>query len=138
MVVNILFFCVENSVRSQMAEALARKLWHGAHTVQSAGSRPARVHPLTIKILAEAGVDTTGLSSKPIDGIDLATLDFAIRLSPEVEFPRLPPWVTRLDWLIPDPTAAEGDPARMEAAFRIAREAIRYHIEAYLSLDQPR
>jgi arsenate reductase (thioredoxin) len=60
----ILFLCVANSARSQMAEGLARKLFGDRIRVQSAGSKPSRVNPHTIDAMREIGVDLSSHTSK--------------------------------------------------------------------------
>ncbi len=66
---SILFLCVANSARSQMAEGLARRIFGDAVRPQSAGSSPARVNPLAIEAMAEAGIDIShqpdGRSTSP-------------------------------------------------------------------------
>jgi protein-tyrosine-phosphatase len=98
-----LFVCVENSNRSQMAEALARI--HGAGKVEaySAGSRPSgRVNPKAVEAMRELGYDLTRHRSKSLE--DLAGIDFDVAVTmgcgddcPLVRAGR------RLDWQIPDP-----------------------------------
>ena len=67
---SILFLCVANSARSQMAEGLARKLFGAEVRVQSAGSRPSRVNPYAVLVLREVGVDLGAHRSKSVDTID--------------------------------------------------------------------
>src|SRR5690606_3725902 len=66
----ILFLCVANSARSQLAEGLARKLFGDRIPVQSAGSRPSAVNPYAAEVAAEMGIDLTAHWSKPVDSID--------------------------------------------------------------------
>ena len=124
---NILFLCVANSARSQMAEGLARDLFGGRATVMSAGSAPSRVNPYAIEAMAELGIDITGQHSKSVDGIDPEGLDLVITLCAEEVCPVLPGRVQRLHWPIADP--ASSDPTLMpedfRARFRTARDEIR-------------
>ena len=107
----ILFLCVANSARSQMAEGLARHLLGAAVTVQSAGSAPSRVHPLAIQAMAEIGVDIQAQRSKSVDTIDPATVDLVITLCAEEVCPVFLGKAERRHWPLPDPAALPGDTA---------------------------
>ncbi len=127
----ILFLCVANSARSQMAEGLARQLLHPSE-VLSAGSRPSRVNPYAIEAMREVGIDITGHRSKSVSEIDPASVDLVVTLCAEEVCPVLPGRVRRLHWPIDDP--ASDDPAlapeQLLGRFRIAREAIRARLMA--------
>ena len=127
----ILFLCVANSARSQMAEGLARKILGGRAEVSSAGSKPASVSPHAVEAMAEIGIDITGQYPKSVDTIDLLGLDLVVTLCAEEICPVLPGDVRRMHWPIADPageaTAAEGTP---RARFRAARDLIHEKIEA--------
>ena len=133
---HILFLCVANSARSQMAEGLARKILGERAEVSSAGSDPASVNPHAIEAMAEIGIDITGQHSKSVDTIDLSGLDLVVTLCAEEVCPVLPGDVRRMHWPIADPageataaetSAAEGTP---QARFRAARDLIHEKIEA--------
>ena len=80
---SVLFLCVANSARSQMAEGLARALFGDAVRVQSAGSQPSRVNPFAIAALGELGLDVGAQHSKSVDDIDPASVDLVITLCAE-------------------------------------------------------
>ena len=80
---SILFLCVANSARSQMAEGLARQLFDEDVRVQSAGSEPSRVNPYAIRTMAEIGIDITKQSSKSVETIDPANVVLVITLCAE-------------------------------------------------------
>jgi arsenate reductase (thioredoxin) len=131
----ILFLCVANSARSQMAEGLARQLFarRGADMlVQSAGSQPSRVNPYAIEVMREVGVDLATHHSKPVDAVDPATVDLVITLCAEEVCPIFLGQARRLHWPLPDP--ASDDPALQRddllARFRSARDALRGKLEA--------
>lgn len=66
---NILFLCVANSARSQIAEGVAKKLLGPEHDIRSAGSEPSgKVNPFALRVLAEFGADTSGLMPDPAAG----------------------------------------------------------------------
>src|SRR3954454_19498037 len=99
----IVFVCVENSNRSQMAEAFARL--HGAGKVEacSAGSRPSgRVNPKAIAAMQELGYDLTAHHSKSIDDLGSVEFDIAVTMGCGDACPLLRAR-QRLDWQIPDP-----------------------------------
>lgn len=129
----LLFLCVANSARSQMAEGLAREMFGAEVRVQSAGSRPSRVNPHAIAALREAGIDIAGHASKSVQDIDPATVDVVITLCAEEVCPVFLGGATRLHWPIPDP--ASDDPAltpdELLARFRAARDEIRRRLDAH-------
>lgn len=130
MTTRILFLCVANSARSQMAEGLARAHLGDAAVVMSAGSAPSRVNPHAIAAMGEQGIDISGHTSKSVADIDAATVDLVITLCAEEVCPVLPGRVKRLHWPIADP--ASDDPAlsdeEMRARFRTARDQIAARI----------
>ena len=122
----LLFLCVANSARSQMAEGLARKRFGNRALVQSAGSRPSRVNPYAIEVMAELGIDLAQQRSKSVDKIDPASVDTVITLCAEEVCPLFLGKAERLHWPIPDPASDDPDLSRDEllARFRAARDAI--------------
>lgn len=129
----ILFLCVANSARSQMAEGLARHLLGDRVEVMSAGSRPATVNPWAIEAMAELGIDVSDHHSKSVDEFDLSELDFVITLCAEEVCPVLRGDVEQLHWPVDDPAsdgASLGDD-EMLARFRRARDRIRQKLEAF-------
>ena len=127
---SILFLCVANSARSQMAEGLARKMFPGFR-IQSAGSRPSRVNPYAIEVLAERGIDASTHSSKSVAEIDPASVALVITLCAEEVCPAFLGQAERLHWPIPDP--ASDDPALtpedLRARFRAARDEVARRLE---------
>ncbi len=103
----ILFLCVANSARSQMAEGLARQFLEGDIEVMSAGSRPATVNPLAIEAMAELGIDISDHYSKSVDDIDINTVDLVITLCSDEVCPVLPGRVRRLHWPVTDPATSD-------------------------------
>lgn len=123
---SVLFLCVANSARSQMAEGLARRLFGDRVTVESAGSRPSRVNPYAIEVMRERGIDLANHHSKAVDEVDRAAVDLVITLCAEEVCPVWLGSVRRLHWPIADP--ASDDPAltpdQLRARFRIAADEI--------------
>lgn len=121
----ILFLCVANSARSQMAEGLARDLAPAHIAVHSAGSAPASVHPLAQQVMAEIGLDLGTHTSKGVDDIPKADIDLAITLCAEEVCPEFPHDVRKLHWPHPDP-AAHGTRGELAlSSFRAVRNQIR-------------
>ncbi len=124
----LLFLCVANSARSQMAEGIAKTLAPAGMSVFSAGSAPAVVNPLAIKALAEIGIDISHHESKPISAIPADEVGTVVTLCDEENCPVFPGDVVRLHWGMPDPAAAEGDEQRRLQAFRDVRDELRRRI----------
>jgi arsenate reductase len=128
----LLFLCVANSARSQMAEGLARARFGNAVRVQSAGSDAAGVNPLAVKALAELGIDISGQTSKTADTIDPETVDTVVTLCAEEVCPVFLAKAHRLHWPLPDPTAGGGTEEEKLARFREVRDEIRRRLPKLL------
>jgi arsenate reductase len=127
----ILFLCVANSARSQMAEGIARALAPAGTTIWSAGSRPTSVRPEAIAVLKESGIDISGHRSKSVSEIPAAEIDTVITLCGEEECPLFLGKATRLHWGLPDPAAVTGSESERLAAFRQVRDELRRRIAAF-------
>ena len=110
---SVLFVCVANSCRSQMAEAVAKSLdKESAWDIWSAGSQPGgRVHPVAIAMMSEIGLDLSGHASKGLAEVPQKEWDYAVTMGcgdacPNVRAKK------RLDWQIPDPVAMSPEDAR--------------------------
>ena len=119
----VLFLCVANSARSQLAEGIARSLAPRGVTLLSAGSEPSSVRPEALQVLSEIGIDIAAHRSKSVDTIDRATVDTVITLCADEVCPAYLAPARRAHWGLPDPAAVEG-PGRLDA-FRAARDELR-------------
>jgi arsenate reductase len=122
----VLFVCVENSNRSQMAEAFARL--HGGADIdaQSAGSRPSgRINPKAIRFMGELGYDLTGHASKSLDDIE-GEFDAVITMGCGDNCPWVPA-KRREDWALPDPRDMDDD------GYRAVRDEISARVRALLA-----
>jgi arsenate reductase len=123
---SVLFLCVANSARSQMAEGLARHRFGASVRVQSAGSQPSTVNPYALEVMREVGIDLATHHSKSVDTIDPASVDTVVTLCAEEVCPVFLGKATRLHWPIPDPASKDPALTREEllARFRTARDTI--------------
>jgi arsenate reductase len=120
----VLFLCIYNSARSQIAEGVARRLAPPGVEIWSAGGRPAEINPLAIQVLEEIGIDPSRQRSKRIDEVPWREVDTVVTLCEEgeIECPVFPASARRLYWPMPDPYLAP--PERRLEAFRATRDAL--------------
>jgi protein-tyrosine-phosphatase/catechol 2,3-dioxygenase-like lactoylglutathione lyase family enzyme len=133
---SILFLCVANSARSQMAEGLARKLFGARVAVESAGSEPSTVNPYAIEVMREIGVDLGAHRSKSVQTIDATTVGTVVTLCAEEVCPAFLGKARRIHWPIPDPASKDPSIPRDEmlARFRAARDQIAARLEVLAAL----
>ena len=131
----LLFLCVANSARSQLAEGIARALAGDRLPIQSAGSAPSRVNPLAVRALAEIGVDASAQRSKSVDEIDRTTVDTVITLCAEEVCPVYLGAARRLHWPLPDPAGDDEAAAASLERFRAVRDELARRIERFLLED---
>ncbi len=128
----VLFLCVHNSARSQMAEAVLRAIGGDAFEVYSAGSEPTQVHPFTLRALQDAQIDATGLHSKSVTEFIAQPFEYVITLCDDEVCPVFPGAMTRLHWGMPDPSAANGDSAERLAAFHQTLTVIQARVNEFV------
>ena len=136
---NILFMCVGNSARSQIAEGLAKAMLGKEHQIESAGSiLSGKVHPGAIACMKSIGIDISNQYSKSIDELDsdfMDNLDYIITLCAEEVCPVLPTSATSLHWMHPDPVNVNFDIAQEAEAFEHTRESIFKLLKKFLILN---
>ena len=113
----VLFLCVKNSARSQMAEGLARSMAPPGYRFVSAGSDPGTVNPLAIQALAEERIDISTHRAKGLASVPFDDVDTIVTLCAEEVCPIVPGEVRRLHWPLPDPKDL--------ASFRAVRDELR-------------
>ncbi len=125
----ILFLCVANSARSQMAEGLAAKMFKGKAEVASAGSKPSHVNPYAIAALKEVGINISGHTSRSVVDIPPDSVDLVITLCAEEVCPIMPGKTKKLHWPLPDPAGVleEGEPKLRK--FREIRDLLKERLE---------
>lgn len=131
----ILFLCTGNSCRSQMAEGFARALKPGVVEAYSAGVVKHGLNPLAVKVMAEAGVDISGQTSKTLDELPLREFDWIVTLCGHAaeNCPYFPGQARRAHRGFDDPPAlAKGAASEEEALshYRRVRDEIRAFVEA--------
>ncbi|MFA6011659.1 MAG: phosphate signaling complex protein PhoU [Desulfobacteraceae bacterium] len=128
----ILFLCVQNSARSQMAEGLARTLLPASMNIFSAGSAPAgKVNPNAVVVMDELGIDISANQPKRITDVPLGKVDMVITLCTEEVCVNLPGIIQKRSWILPDPAAAKE--ADKHSAFIGIRDVIREKINGLAS-----
>ena len=122
----VLFVCVENANRSQMAEAFARILGSDAVEAYSAGSRPSgKVNPKAVEAMRELGYDLSTHASNSLDDLPEVEFDFVATMGCGDACPMVQAR-QRADWAIPDPKHLPPD------EFRVVRDQIRDKVKATL------
>ena len=112
--ITVLFVCNGNSARSQMGEALLGRFGGEDFRPLSGGTRPKRVHPLTVRVLAELGIDWRAARAKPVTELLNQPLDYVITLSNSAreQCPAFPGLHSSLHWHLEDPAAVAGSDER--------------------------
>lgn len=130
----VLFVCEFNSCRSQLAEALARKMFPTGWRPRSAGLTRTVVSEEVFAALRETNVDSAGLRSKSLEEIEAASVDEVVVLAPpaagavRARFPA----ARILEWPMDDPIRAPGGPDAVRAAVRAARDELSRRLTAWL------
>jgi arsenate reductase len=126
----VLFLCVHNSARSQMAEGLLRSMAAGAVEVKSAGLEAGRLRPEAVTVMAELGLDISGQRSKAVEELAGERFDVVVTTCDEAKeaCPLFPGASEMRHWSIEDPAAVEGDEQARLLAFRSARDALWKHV----------
>jgi thioredoxin type arsenate reductase len=131
----ILFLCVANSARSQLAEALAKSILGDSNEIRSAGSVPAKeINPLAVTVLKEIGLDVSSLKPKNWEELPptfLSDLNYVITLCAEEVCPTVMVKANKLHWALPDPAAVGGTYEERLAVFRKTRDEIRKRLEEF-------
>lgn len=131
---NILFLCVANSARSQLAEGLARQMFPDDE-VKSAGSHPGKLNPFAIAVMKEVGIDISQHFSKSYDDLSpkfIVNLDYVITLCAEEICPTMVSRAKKLHWPFTDPATKEILPEEQSLKrFREARDGIEARLKAF-------
>ncbi len=122
--IRVLFVCTGNSARSIIAETLLRDVGGIDFEVASAGTQPKGVNPLTVRALAEVGLDAGGARSKSVEEFLGRRFDYVITVCDDAReaCPVFPGRHTQLHWSYPDPAAVTGADDQRLRAFRAVRD----------------
>ena len=127
----LLFVCVENSCRSQMAEGFAHALGQGRVAASSAGSKPSgQVSARAIQFMRERGIDLSAKRSKGLDDLPAGRWDYVVTMGCGDACPHLPARQRR-DWDLPDPKHLDDD------GFRAVRDRIRLLVQGLITEAAP-
>lgn len=134
----VLFVCVHNSARSQMAEAWLNTLYGERFFARSAGLEPGTLNPLVVRVMAEAGIDISGNRTKGVYEFLKAgeLFSWVVTVCDETAAERCPIFpgaAKRLHWSFPDPSRLTGSDEEKLAALRQIRDAIRARIENWVA-----
>jgi arsenate reductase len=138
----ILFICVHNSARSQMAEAFINQMCADEFGAQSAGLKPGALNPLVIEALREVGIDISGKPTQAVIDVfrsgQLFTHVVTVCSEAEAEgCPIFPGFATRLHWPFPDPSKLNGSHDEKLARVREIRDQIRRKVESFCDEQCP-
>jgi len=135
----ILYVCTHNRCRSILSEAITNDLSNGEIHAFSAGSQPVgAVHPLSIRYLAELGIDTQGLKSQSWDEFKEEQPDLVVTVCDSAASETCPVWfgdTVIIHWPLPDPSKLKGSDEEIRAAFMAVINTIKKRVQ--LLLDAP-
>jgi arsenate reductase (thioredoxin) len=133
----VLFICVHNSARSQMAEAFLEKYAGDRFEVESAGIEPGLLNPIVVDVMREAGIDISQNKTKSV--FDLyqqgEQYDYVIAVCDESQSnacPAFPGKAQQLHWAFPDPSKFEGTNKEKLEKVRLVRDSIKCKIQKWL------
>jgi len=134
--IRVIFVCTGNSARSQMAEAILRRDGGARFEVVSAGVDPKPINPLTVRVLADVGIDISGATSKTIDRFVGQPFDYVITVCDRARAscPVFPGGGETLHWGIDDPAEATGTESERLAAFERALRELSGRIHTFLPI----
>src|SRR3989442_4573452 len=124
----VLFLCSHNAARSQMAEGFLRASAGDRFGVQSAGTRATALHPLAVRVMAEAAIDISQQRSKSVDDVGEGW-DVVVTVC-DANCPIPPRSGLKLRWHFPDPALAGGSEEERLAAFRLVRDGIQRRVRS--------
>ena len=132
----VLFVCVHNSARSQMAKALLNQLCGEVFEAESAGLEPGILNPLAVEVLREIGIDIAGKETRAVADVvqSGARFDYVITVCDESsseQCPLFPGGTTRLHWSLPDPSKFQGSWEKRLEQTRKVRDEIESKIEEF-------
>lgn len=133
----IIFICTENACRSQIAEGLMRHLASDKFDAYSAGSHPTKVHPMSIKVMKEVGIDISSQTSNPISLFLKEPMDLVVTVCDNANkaCPVFPGKIERIHWSIKDPSKNWNPSSKDLVNFRKTRDELTERIKNLLKID---
>ncbi|MBI5574342.1 MAG: arsenate reductase ArsC [Elusimicrobia bacterium] len=134
--IKVLFICVHNSARSQMAEAFLNKLAGNKFEAKSAGITPGKLNPVVINVMKEIGIDISGNKTKGVkEFIDRDDVfDYVITVCDESGCPVFPGNAEQIHWTFADPSGFTGTDEEKLAKTREVRDRIKAKIEDWIKI----
>lgn len=135
--IKVLFVCIHNSARSQMAEAYVNRLAAGTLAAQSAGLTPGKLNPVVVSLMKEVGIDISGHGTKSVeDFIKRKELfDYVITVCDEASAERCPAFpgkAKKLHWGFEDPSSFKGTEDEKIARTRVIRDQIKAKVSQWI------
>ncbi|NNM94789.1 MAG: arsenate reductase ArsC [Bacteroidia bacterium] len=133
----VLFVCIHNSARSQMAEAFLNNLAGDRFEAESAGLEPGILNPFVVKAMREAGIDISGHKTKDVFEFfkQGKRFDYVITVCDEGsagKCPFFPSQKKKINWSFPDPSKFEGSEAERMLSIRNVRDAVKQKVETFV------
>lgn len=133
----VLFVCIHNSARSQMAEELLRKLAGDRFAPESAGIEPGKLNPFAVEVLKEEGIEISGKKTRSVSELiqQGRTYDYVITVCDEASAERCPVFPgphQRLHWGFPDPSAFQGNAEEKLTWTRTSKDQIKSKIKEFI------
>lgn len=140
---SVLFVCVHNSARSQMAEEYLRSIAGDFFDVESAGLEPGELNPVVVELLKDDGIDISGKQTRSVEDLYRAgkTYSYVVTVcdrEAEEKCPVFPGPVRRLSWPFPDPSQLEGSPAEVRSRTRDIADQIKERVEGFARAQRAR
>jgi arsenate reductase len=133
----VLFICVHNSARSQMAEAFLNRTAGDTFTAESAGLLPGRLNPVVVEVMKEVGIDISKKKTNSVQDFynEGRTYDYVITVCDEASAqscPNFPGKVSRVHWSFIDPSGFTGTHEEIRKMTRALRDRIRLKVERFI------
>ena len=135
--IKVLFVCIHNSARSQMAEAYLQNLGGERFYVESAGLEPGKLNPVVVEVMKEDGIDISGNETKSVFDFykEGRNYHFVITVCDEAaaeKCPIFPGIAEKIHWSFKDPSSLQGTPEEKLAATRIIRDQVKEQISKFI------
>lgn len=136
--IHVLFVCIHNSARSQMAEAFLQHLGNGRFEAESAGLEPGKLNPIVVTVMQEIGIDISHKSTKDVFSLyqQGKAYDAVITVCDAANAERCPVFpgkAQKIAWSFPDPSQLQGASSDVLANTRLIRDEIKAQIQSFIS-----